>query len=87
MDSSLGDRARVLHDLVDHPGWKELQKVFHEKKERYAATVASQALRGELFDQREIDRRAGYFQALDEILKQPAKAERRFEAALKERNT
>ena len=82
--AALGDRTRLLKELTLHAGWTELHRVHKEKREAYAERLAKELLRkGAVFDQRELDYQAGYFDAWRSILAEPKQAEKRFEDALR----
>ena len=86
-DTQKGDRARLLHDLSETPGWNELRRIYEEQLARYTRTVTGDLLRTGNIDQRDIDRNRGYFEAWRNILAQPELSEKRFEEALRKKGT
>ena len=79
----LGDLARDMSKLQEHPEWAALQKNYADIKKRLEGKIARELLiggeRAEPIDQRKVDYRRGYLDACEEWLSYPAKVVARFE--------
>lgn len=80
----LGDRARVLGKLKEHPSWEELRSEFERKRERHEKRVAGLIIaRAEApIVQREIDYIAGFWAGAKWLLDTPDMAEESLKKAL-----
>jgi hypothetical protein len=78
---SLTNRALVLAELKTHPSWEELGRVVAERKEAFYRSMTKRLIAGALIDQREIDRAAGYYEGLEDLLRAPDKAENKMRRA------
>lgn len=79
---SLTNRATVLAELKTLPAWEELGRVVAERKEAFYRSMTKRLIGGEEINQREIDRAAGYYEGLEDLLRAPDKAETRMKRAL-----
>ena len=83
----IGDRAQELSKLKKHPSWPVLREIFEGKKNQWFGSLARSLMAGQLVDQREIDRKAGFFAGAEWILDNPDMAEASLNRALKKAQT
>lgn len=67
----------LLADLVSHPGWQALEREIEARHEKARDLLVSGVMRGDLADQREIDKLRGRIQAGEELLRVPQRAAER----------
>ena len=74
----VGDTARDLAKLTEHPSWPMLRMEVEKRKHGYLVKVARQITAGgpdaETYDQREIDYIRGFFKGVDAVLDAPDRA-------------
>lgn len=72
---TVGDRARELEKLQDHPSWDTLKNEFELLRKAYTTKLARQLLRGglkaEALNQRELDYQRGFLAGAEWILELP----------------
>lgn len=87
----IGDKARELGKLVDHPAWAILRAEFDGLKETYfkrlATRLVSGGLKAEALDQRELDYQRGFFRGAEWILANPEMIAKTLEKALERENS
>lgn len=85
----LGDRARELAKLADHPSWPVLKGEMARVRGVYQARLARRLTTGGInaspLDQREIDYQRGFFAGAQWILDNPEMAEATLAKALERR--
>lgn len=64
----------LLADLVQHPGWQALEREIEARHTKVRDKLVNSVLRGDLADQREIDKLRGQILAGQELLKVPQTA-------------
>ena len=83
----VGDAARELAKLTEHPSWPALRTEIEKRKQGYLTKVARQLTSGgpdaEAFNQREMDYIRGFFKGVDAVLDTPDRAVATLEKALK----
>lgn len=84
---TVGDRARELDKLKEHPSWETLRNEFELLRQAYTTKLARQLLKGglkaEALNQRELDYQRGFLAGAEWILELPEFAVNALEAALR----
>jgi len=82
----LGDKARELAKLAEHPSWATLRKEFEARKQTYLLKLARQIAAGGKdaapLDQRELDYQRGFLRGAQAVLDTPDNAIEALEKAL-----
>ena len=83
----LGDTARELGKLVEHPSWPVLRAEIEARKRAYLDKIAREIVAGgpdaEPVNQREADYIRGFFKGVQAVLDTPDAAVRQLEKALR----
>lgn len=58
-------------ELKEHRAWEELGNAVQERKQRHFDALTRQLISGTEIDQRYIDRMAGYFKGMEDLLNYP----------------
>jgi len=86
----LGDKARELSKLKEHPSWAVLESEFALRKQNYLASLARDLIAGgvdaEPLDQRKIDYQRGFLRGAQAVLSTPDNAIASLEKALSREN-
>ena len=83
----VGDTARELAKLTEHPSWDALRAEFEKRKRMFHAKLANQLMAGgpkaKPFDQREIDYQRGFLSGAQAVLDTPDRAVEALEQLLR----
>ena len=83
----VGDAARELGKLVEHPSWPRLRSEIEKRKHGYLSKIAREMSSGGIdaapVNQREIDYVRGFLRGVDAVLDTPERAIEILEKALK----
>lgn len=86
--AELGDLARDLAKLTEHPSWSVLRSEFDKRKTAYLAKLVRKLAAGGVeappVNQREIDYQRGFLRGAQAVLDSPDNALKMLEKALRE---